>query len=357
MAYLTRYEAYGHGNADTTPAGDETANIVGLELEIGQLLDADHLESLIDDGHVETYDSGSAYIQLEEEAQHNVQYELIFNADTPANVLERLYTVADLRHDVSNHRETSCHVHVNRYYLRNSCGITELDYYRAAEAVAPLIYRVSGRDNYSWNEWTPSKLDADVVSVEDIFRRFEHIDNINPRCSGAYSDRYELCNCQNEDTIEVRGFSNYYEFDCDLIAFYIAIADTLIPKVAAAMKDKTYADDFATALKVVEDFLKGFEAYVHRFDLEVWADASAALLKYKRLAYNEAIAEFERVQQIIEAARTEQRAADAAHYVVKALRLFRWLEIDNINLVDISETINEVEDAAQRHFKNRVWRV
>ena len=357
MEYIHRYEAYGHGNADTTPAGDEHANIVGLELEIAELLDAEVLEQLIDDGLVETYDSGSAYIQLEEEAQHNVQYELIFNADTPANVLKRLHAVSDLRHAVSNHHETSCHVHVNRYWLENSCGISELEYFRAAEAIAPLIYSISGRDSYSWDEWTPSKLDADVSDVNGILSRFEDVDNVRPNDSGAYSDRYELCNCQNDATIEIRGFSNYYEFDCELIAFYIAVADTLIPRIAAAMKGKKYSSDYRTALKVVADFLNDFEPYANRFNLRVWRNVEAALLQYKRHLYNAAIAEFENVQNIITAARNEHRAADAAYYVVKALRLYRWLELPSINLENVSETINELEDLNQRHFKNRVWRI
>lgn len=356
MAYITNYEPWEHGHANTAPVGDEEGNIIGLELEIGKLYDADLLESFIDEGLIETADSRHAPIQLEREAQGNVQYELIFNADTPANVLGRLEEIIEIRHDVNCHHETSCHVHLNRAYL-NKLGLGQLDIYRAAEAVAPLIYHVSGRDMSCWERWSPSRVPVSCnPSAEDIIARFAEIDDAEPYDRGYYDDRYELCNVQNGSTVEIRGFSNFFEFDFDLIAFYIAIADTLLPRIALEMKDKTYADDWERVLKVTADFLKGFEAVVNRFSLDLWTDPAALVRDNRRRSYHKAINIFEGVDNRLQTARSLDSALDAAEVIIETLRRFDFLEATIINLEDIAALIDDLDDQNQRHFKNSVWR-
>ena len=124
MSYLN-YCPFDHGEANTEPAGDENENILGLELEIAEMHDYSYLNELISEGFIETEDSEPANIQLEYEAQHNVQYELIFNADLKENILSRLDEVVDLRNDCRQHHETSCHVHLNRSYLYD-IGLDEI---------------------------------------------------------------------------------------------------------------------------------------------------------------------------------------------------------------------------------------
>lgn len=349
MAY-TSYEAWDHGEANTTPWGDENGNIVGVELEIGSLYDAEFLDACIDEGLIETADSRRAPIQLEREAQSDVQYELIFNADTPANVMARLAEIEAIGHDVSNHHETSCHVHINRAWL-NQREISELDFFKAAEAIAPLIFKVSGRNRSGWDRWTPSKVDINMGIIE----RFQQVDDARPWNRGCYDDRYELCNCINGKTLEIRGFSNYFDFDLNLIALYIAIADTLIPDLAEEMKGRKYADEWERVLKMTAEFLKGFETVCARFDLGAWLNPAETIRQYKREQYNAAIIDYQAVDGKIQHAKTCGKF-EAARLLIVLIENYDFLELDGIQFDEIGAAIADLEDQNNRHFKNAVWR-
>lgn len=357
MVYLDNYEAYSHSNAPTDPIGDENGNIIGLELEISELHDNIFLEELITDGTISCWNSAdSGVIQLEEEAQGNVEYELIFNADSIENIFKRLDYIKELRHDVTCNEDSSCHIHLNRRYLYDVLDLNELDIYHAADAIAPLIYKVSGRDSRSWNQWTPEHID---LFNRDLINRFELIDDIKPRNNGDYNDRYELCNCTNNYTIEIRGFSNFYEFDIGVIKFYIKIVSELIPEIAAAMKNKTYAADYEIVFKKVSSFLNNYPHYVERFELQEWTNYKAALRKVAAAEFEKAITEYHAVIELIKECRYYQEtdAPNAARKITEIIAIYRFIKLDIIDLNDIKATIDSIEEQNQKHFKNAVWRV
>lgn len=347
------YEPYGHGRADTTPARDEL-KIFGLELEISEVYDHDPFNNAIYDGVIETSDSDAANIQMEYEDQHDVQYELIFNADEKETLLKRLqrlneYNIQDV---ICCNRNTSAHVHINRDYL-DSLDISELEFYHAAEAVAPLIYTVSFRDRSSWDEWTPSNISIGY----DVLERFNFIDDATPKNRGTYSDRYELCNVQNDATIEIRGFSNYMEFSHEYIKLYLDIVSELIPEIAAAMKGKNYKDNPETVLKIVKQFLDDREEITQRHVLDQWTDYKKILREYKAEQYKEAIRIYHSVADYLELARSEAETAHKLELITKMIRANKALKIDIINLNDFESVLDTIEDQNNKIFKNSVWHI
>ena len=347
---LTNYYAYGHGSAPTAPVGDETANIVGLELEITAVEDPDVLDNLVDLGLIGVKDAPQDYVQLEYEAQHDVDFEVIFNADTAENVLGRLGELVanGLRLGARCRHNTSGHVHVNRHYLENTLGIGELDYLHATEAVAPLIYAVSGRDRQSWNEWTREAVDLDL----DVLERFQYIDDTRPR-----SGRYALCNTTNTKDLEVRGFSNYYEFDVDAVAFYLAVASELIPAVAVAMKGRKYAEDYAVVFETVADFLSGHEYAVQRWNLEKWTKNGAFEREARRKATAAAINKYNEALRYVDVARghVADRPARALEIIAQLLQRDD-LDVQVIKLDALDVLLDDLEDQIMKRFKNAVWR-
>lgn len=355
MRFLEYYEAYGHGNAPTAPIGDETNHIIGLELEVSHFNEIENLEEAIEEGVIETYDTAEAPIVLEEEAQGDVDYELIFKADNPADVLRRveeIYTYIGTGDVCRTERNTSCHVHLNRYYVEEVLGLDQLDIWRAAEAIAPLIFKVSGRNYSSWNEWTPSRVDMDT----DPLRRFQLIDDAEPRSSGEYRDRYELCNLTNDKTIEIRGFSNWFKFNPKFIGLYVRIVSELLPAIAEAMKGKTYArDGIKTVLPLVKDFLEDYPEIVSRFDLSFWYNIEETIKNETRRRFEEAINKYNRCNDLIKAARSCTDDLNAAAYIIEILRADSNLELAKINLENIKADIDALEEQVQKNFKNSVW--
>lgn len=354
MDYIS-YQSYYHSSADTEPirttAADGTPlNVVGVELEIGEVYDAAGLDALIEAGTIEAEDTAWAPVVIEREAQSGVQYELIFRADTPGAVLERVEEIsAEIRSDIYCHRQTSCHVHANRDYIHDVLDISEEEFNRAAESIAPFIYEISGRDLEAWNEWTPSRLSLGLSRWD----RFQELDAVEPK----YGGRYALCNVQNENTLEIRGFSNYCEFNPALIGVYIGVVSDLIPTIAQEMKGKSYAQDgLKTVLPLVEDFINRAGDALNGFQLDSWKNSKQELRKVSRQQVERAYSKYQDVMNWSDRARNCTNSTDAADYVLRMLRLDKDLKLPAINLEDISETLDDIETQALKLLKNRTWR-
>ena len=353
------YEPWEHFRDDksnSAPVGDVNGNIIGLELELTGFGTYSGLNAAIDDGVLETSDSGRAYIQLEYEAQSNVEFEAVFNADAPENVMERVRELNRyIAGDFGNHRACSAHVHVNRAHLEN-IGVNGLDYYRAAEALAPFIYAISGRNEDAWESWCESRVNVFLHPAD----RLKHVDAAEPRTREEYGGdaRYELCNMQNSKTIEIRGFSNYYDINTELIEVYIEIADDLIPSLALKMAGKEYAKNPEILFKSVERFIKKHAEILHGFNLNAWKDWESAVLASKRAAFDKIICAYNESMDYLRQARqcADHDQLRAAENILEALRANRELHAENVDLINPLVTINELETQLQNWFKNSVWR-
>lgn len=348
---------WGHGDANTSPRGDETANIVGLELEIACLNDYEAINRHIEAGLIECRDTAEANIQLEMEAQSDVEYELIFNADTPANVLDRLTSILDIRHDVDQyHHEVSCHVHMNRFYIENVLGLDEMDIYNAAEAVAPLIYRISGRNRTAWRRWSPCCID-ESMGVKDRLRYINHRHVTPPSLNG---DRYDLTNLSNNSTVEIRGFSNYYNFDYDLIKTYISLCLDLIQPLAVEMQGKDYKEAPHIAIKYMQRFISDHMEELNRFDLsDIMAyNPSMMELTAKNEAMNKAIKTFNAVNQELEAARgyiSQGKDTAALRCLLNILDLGEGFTLRTFDLDNLTKAVLILMEMNQKTFKKAVW--
>lgn len=355
------FEHYRDDKSNSRPFGDTCDNILGLELELASVHDYSGLNEAIDDGYINTADTmNGAGVQLEEEAQSNVEYELVFNADTPENVLRRVREVKSyIGGTFSNHHECSAHIHLNREYLEG-LGLSELDVFHAVEAIAPFIYAISGRDEYCWNRWTPCALSLDVYDDLERFKYIGETTTTTVRERTGDHPRYQLCNVTNEDTIEIRGFSNYYDVDLDLIEAYLDTAAILVPEIALNMQGRDYSKDYITVLKLLRDFIKDRPVLSNNSSLEKWLNIEDKIREQKRREYKAAIAAYEDSIRFLTLARENSGAPiTAADFILRAFKSNSELvpHVANIDLNDINATIDAAEDAAQRIFKNRIWRV
>lgn len=357
----TPWDHYRDDKSNSAPvAEDLNGQIVGLELEIASVYDYDAFNNAIENGVLETEDSARANIQLEYEAQSNVEFECVFNADVPANIMARLRELNRyIAGEYSNHRETSAHVHINRAYIENVLDLDPIEYYMAAESIAPLIYKLSGRSIETWNRWTASNVSIN----ENFINRFQLIDGIEPRTREDYGGdaRYELCNMQNNKTIEIRGFSNYYEGNEELIGLYIDIVADLIPEIALNMQGKAYASDYEIVLKTVAAFLEEHPAAANHNEsyINTWKNWKAEVITAKRAQYEQAISKYQETISYLNRARQQvgYDNNEAARYILSALRINRDLKLDSLNLLDPLRDINALEGQAQKLFKNIIWRL
>jgi hypothetical protein len=228
------YDAWSHSSANTEPAGNTDENILGLELEIAEVYDYSGLNQMIEDGYIETSDGNDANIQLEVEDDGNIEYEVIFNADTKENILNRLSRFNRYYHEFYTFEGCSAHIHLNRKYL-NQCGLWESDILKAAESITPILYAISGRDSTYLNRWCNPLIS---ISEYSFLERFKHIDNV----TADYGDRYHVLNCCNRRTLELRIFSNNCNFDYNTINMFLSVASELLINIALIMKNRSYSD-------------------------------------------------------------------------------------------------------------------
>lgn len=346
------YESFVHNSAPTEPASDEL-NIIGLELEVSQFGDYSILNGLIEDGIINTYDmDNGAAIQLEDEDQHDVEKELIFNADTVENIKARLQQVSILQREAHTERNTSAHVHLNRLYIE-SLGLEELDIYKASEAIAPLIFDISGRNSSSWSEWTPSRIKRD----KDLIERFSEVDDILPRSEDeyGYSSRYELCNVQNTSTIEIRGFSNYYNFNSEIIGLYIDVVSELIPTLAQTMKGRSYSKEPEAVFETVEEFMDTHPK-IKEFNLPEWKIWRQTVAEYKAKIIDKYYSEYKEAYEYLMAALQTTSTGEK-------MRLLSHVNEDllpetlALNNAAMNQQITEMIKAANKEFKNNIWRI
>ena len=237
------FYALDYKSCDCSPYYElEEENIKGIELEI-RTDDCDYygiLDDLVYDNILiceDNYDERGSRYNMFLETDGSVDYEIKLQADTNN---ENLKMIQELNNyglhpgNIQNLEGTSCHIHLNRKYL-NTKDIGEYDIKKASEFLSEILYEISGRSYDDYNEWARSSLQCDLHS--DLLTKAHEIDNRDLRSSA----RYQIVNCNPVNTIELRIFSNYFNFNKQIIEMYMDMADHII-NIADMMKGKNYVD-------------------------------------------------------------------------------------------------------------------
>lgn len=249
-------------NAILKPVDHKTdKNIKGIELEINNVSREakDRLNEAIEDGVIISYDTYhmrkpdyNAVIMHD----GSVYGEVILQANQERNILKKIKELNDygLNDDFfDNRRNTSCHIHNNLQYIENNGGDL-LEMQRATEFLIPLIYKISGRD-YNSYDWCHSLFDdgdkfAPTMNLLETARNADWLDEPNT----GWHDI--ACNGQHSDTAEIRLFSNYCNFDRDMIKTYIEFTDHII-EMACYMGGRSYVRNYDTLIEWTTDFCNG----------------------------------------------------------------------------------------------------
>ena len=247
------YEVYDyHCSKHVTKPRKTSANIKGVELEISDYDSGWLLDELVEEGILtvpETeYKENKNEYTIAVEDDGSVYKELIFKASCNATILKGVKALETKLHDnICNNHSTSCHIHINNAYLKEH-DIDRLDIVKCAEFMAPILFKISGRDSNSLNSWAGSILSCSIDDY-DLMKRARKVDNIDdPHCG-----RYSIVNCGPMNTTEIRIFSNYYNFDYRYIKMYLETVDFII-ETAEFMHNKLYSENYDELINKMKEF-------------------------------------------------------------------------------------------------------
>lgn len=226
------YCAYGYHSSRATeiltPRTSEF-NVKGIELEIDddvscvrEQLDDMIYRHLIYAPEMSGYNAPSPVVICNDST---VYKELIIKACGNRKLMETVRMLdEELGGLVENTSNTSCHVHVNKGYLRK-IGVQTRDLFKTAEFFAPILYRISGRDFDTQYDWAKTLI-GDIETI-NLYERAKKVDNLDITNSGA--GRYYILNCRpGANSAEFRIFSNYCNFNSEFIKLYIDIIDFMM---------------------------------------------------------------------------------------------------------------------------------
>lgn len=185
------------------------------------------------------------------ERDGSVDGEIILQADYQKNIMETINKInKELNSSVLNNtNNTSCHIHRNVFYL-NKIGMTKFDYQKATEFLAGILFRISGRDKYSYSRWCQSVFERNIdISYVSMLSMARYIDNMDRLVNG----KYLLCNCDHSNTVETRIFSNFHNFDPKFVKLYMDFTN-LAMDIGKYMRHKSYVNEFDNLVDYINDF-------------------------------------------------------------------------------------------------------
>lgn len=236
---------------------DKNKNIKGLELEISDdnYTIEQELSELEKDHIIGTPNNWNDPFQevpnIAVEEDGSVRYELIFRAQTNEQLMEEIEKMQNLNAIVDNHTGTSAHIHMNRQYLEDELGITEIDIVKAAEFLNHPLFLMSGRKKETAHQWARSQLPCPIDA--NLAVKAKHVD----RLKDITYAKYNFVNCSPEDTIELRIFSNKCNFNKYVINMYLETVDFII-ELAEYMKDKTYTKELKNIIPLCKNHFEKF---------------------------------------------------------------------------------------------------
>ena len=269
LRYINGYELFGYrGTKDyTTPHENKLdKNIKGIELEVDNIdcywdndddlwvINDDNVtyafDKLIDRGILltrDTTDMANNKLNGAISYDSSVNCEINLQADIERNTLRKIREINRyLNKDIlNNSKGTSCHIHNNMQYVINNGGNLH-EVQKASEFLLPILFKISGRDDYNYM-WCRSMFGHNYdVDMIDLASRVDH----------SSEDRHShrvLCNGEHRDTAELRIFSNNNNFNDNTIKMYIEFTDLIID-MACYMKGKRYVNEYDTLINIVDSF-------------------------------------------------------------------------------------------------------
>lgn len=280
------YSSYGYHSSETSPIGNTNELIYGVELEIDD--DANNVREILDaciEDNIITapYNEGETQNRKTIEEDSSVYREIILNADTQENILNCVKNLNDCGlsgENVCNGRGTSCHIHINKRYLQNK-GITTTNILKLFELYAPIIYKISFRTSDTFNRWSEPLLNFNYhpLNINWEKRAYKITEFVEPN----HNSRYHMVNVTNHNTIELRAFSNWHNFEYEVIKMYLDFVTFCINQ-AETMKGKLYKNEYQRLLNELETFFKiEYRYYYDLFNLRTVFNFDNELYKLQRL--------------------------------------------------------------------------
>ena len=246
------YRCYSyHSSKHITKPRSCDYNIKGLELEISDENSAEILDTMIENNVlIAPRNENEKHIcNVSIEYDGSVYRELIFKACSNKKLLEQVKIISEyLNGNIRNGHSTSAHIHYNKKYLQKR-GIDTLDVVKSAEFLAPILYKISGRDENSIR-WAKSIIRYRIeIDDDDLYKRASIVDEIDD----PYDERYSIINTENYKTLELRIFSNYCNFDYKTIKLYLETSDFILD-LAEFMHNKSYKNNFNECINKTKGF-------------------------------------------------------------------------------------------------------
>ena len=259
-----RYSKFGYhsyeANMILKPVASKLGkNIKGIELEMNNMCRAgkDSLNNAIEDGIIISRDT-----QHMKKTDYNavicsdgsVYAEVILQANQERNLLKKISQLNDygLNGDNFNNTDnTSCHIHNNMAFIEDNGG-NFIEMQKATEFLLPLLYRISGRedDTYDWCHSLFDDYDYFAPNM-NLLQTARKVDTLQYANHGSHDI---ACNGQHSDTAEIRVFSNKCNFNKDMIKTYIEFTDHIID-IACHMNGRRYIDEYDVLIDWTYDFI------------------------------------------------------------------------------------------------------
>ena len=263
--------------------GKEEENIIGLELEFNNVMNKDcdncccmdcdychedgewtipyevqeAFEELFKKGIIINpenreliKDDNNAFI----ERDSSVDGEIILQADYQRNIMKKVNKIHKYLNDeiIDNGSNTSCHIHRNYEFLKKF-GISRNDYQKIHEFLGPVLYKISGRQKNSYQNWCHSRFFSYNNDFDIEFTNMLKMAELVDKVTDYYPDKYLICNCDKSNSLETRIFSNVHNFDPKYVKLYIDFTNLCID-LSQYMNGKSYVKEFDTLIDWVNEF-------------------------------------------------------------------------------------------------------
>lgn len=280
----------------------------------------------------------------------SVYRELIIKASGNKRLLETVKMLDEELGDlVDNTHNTSCHIHVNKRYLYK-LGIEPADLFRTAEFFAPILYRISERDEDSQYEWAKTYI-GDIEDI-NLFERAKKVDMLEVCNEGV--GRYYILNCRpGRSSVEFRIFSNYCNFNYETIKLYLNTVDFMID-ITKEMLGKSFEKEYEFVMNKTKKFFnkKSNKRFFYSYSLNDFFLTKQELKqrmieKQKKELRNK----FERI-------RRNQEYESSNMNLIRLLRIIRdyQFELPSIELLYDGNDIDRIEEILVQDLENELTR-
>ena len=346
-------------------------NIKGLELEIDGLIHEYPYDSWDDPIEDEAYlseddPSYNAFVELiktgtllTQDTVHkakkdynaaitydrSVSCEITLQANQQKNIMKKINDINKHLNNscINNSEGTSCHIHNNMQYILNE-GANLYEMQRASEFLAPILFRISGRNAEKYQRWCHTRLRADITQ-DNLMTFAENADQLR----GADPDTHELiCNGQHNYSAEMRIFSNRHNFNYNLIKVYIEFCDLLI-QIATEMKGRSYVNHFDSLVEQVNEFCNKTvrrRKTLRPFGLQYY------IVKEADLKYADFYQSWNKIYNLLDACDNMTHEPDKVKNVMRIILAFRN---DYGYRIDIPMTYNTVNTKEVRRILNTTY--